>query len=564
VFTEHPLKGGVASFLAITASTTPLTTAALSNQKTSDTLTAGTTAGLVKNAPQTAEIDRYPAGITSLQNPFATLSTPKILPLFSLSLPAQTNRDAQLGGSSAPTFGDSSSASPTTGSAQTNGHTKFNLISSVAPTPAWPKTAYHLSDSAPIPLKQLESWIQFGEVRSAWLEQRKAAKMNWFERIGAEIDRARRRDPAVEFSRKAIMRIQTTPEGREVLGQLQDEYLRTGRKLIIVGGEFRNSAVIRDNGVETINGIRGQANPIEGIYLFNRKFLEFRDKNVSMEYLCGNMAHEMRHLVSRAQIDRLSGRAGAAFSHAFIDEQRARLTGYLVAARLNKGVPTDYSDEARNLIRAPRAFWAQMKSWSIYAHNLDMDEMRDPVRAYSQRIAMLRSAIAENDANISQHFPRTESQLEVLEKREGLKGQLRDVRGIYQSLLENEPGERAANVQMLDAITDLRRKLRSPESSGLLLSYTTAHDDPAFQLLEDGLQRDMKSLASLVHHKGLPHFKPRPGQLSWAQFQERVRESQRLHPEYWVEHRARFPSGPRSVLHESRLRRLFHSPIQTR
>jgi len=158
------------------------------------------------------------------------------------------------------------------------------------------------------------------------------------------------------------MRIQSTPEGREVLGELQDEYYRTGRKLIIAPADFCGSTIIRNNGIETINGIRGQANPLEGIYLFNRKFLDFRDRHIALEYLCGNMSHEMRHLVSRGQMDSLSGRAGTAFSHAFIDEQRARITGYLVAGRLNKGKATDYSDEARSWARDPKAFWEELKS----------------------------------------------------------------------------------------------------------------------------------------------------------------------------------------------------------
>jgi hypothetical protein len=175
---------------------------------------------------------------------------------------------------------------------------------------------------------------------------------------------------------------------------------------------------------------------------------------------------------------------------------------------------------------------------------------------------MLRSAIAENDANISLNLPRIASQLDILEKQEGLKEQLRDVRGVYQSLLSQEPGERQANVQMLDAITELRRKLRSPEGKALLQSYTTAHQDPAFRLLQDGFERDMNSLRTLIEHKTLPRFTPKKGQLSWAQFQERVRESQRLHPEYWIEHRARFPVGPGSLLQEVRLERLFHSPVR--
>lgn len=587
VFTDHPLKGGIASVLAVTASTTPFITGDTTYPGTPDSSAGQRVSGLMKHSPQNpakghleglGEHSRrlslpsesispdkggqHPDNATAQQNPFSPLSIPPILPLFSVSSTVPKWLDNHSGGAAVRSFGYSPVAPVTNNQPQISRTTPSTLISSVASDSVSQTIGAPRSESAPIPLKELETWIQFGEVRSAWLEQRKAAKMNWFQRLGATIERALHRDPAVEFSRRAIMRIQTTPEGREVLGQLQDEYLRNGRKLIIIGGDFRGSDVIRDNGVETINGIRGQANPLEGLYLFNRKFLQFQNRDVAMEYLCGNMSHEMRHLVSRAQIDRLSGRAGAAFSHAFIDEQRARLTGYLVAARLNRGVPTDYSDEALKLIRNPRAFWSDMKSWSIYAHNLDREEMRDPIRSYTRRIAMLRSAIAENDANISLNLPRIASQLDILEKQEGLKEQLRDVRGVYQSLLSQEPGERQANIQMLDAITELRRKLRSPEGKALLQSYTAAHQDPAFRLLQDGFERDMSSLRTLIEHKTLPRFTPKKGQLSWAQFQERVRESQRLHPEYWIEHRARFPVGPGSLLQEVRLERLFHSPVR--
>jgi hypothetical protein len=168
--------------------------------------------------------------------------------------------------------------------------------------------------------------------------------------------------------------------------------------------------------------------------------------------------------------------------------------------------------------------------------------MRDPIQSFTKRIIMLQKAIRDNDANISVHLPQIGSQLNILEQKEGLKGQLRAVRTIYENLLISEPGERAANKQMLYLIKELRLILSSPEGEKLLKSFKAVPDDPAFRLLQQGLERDEKALRALIKEKRLPQFKPKRDQLSWDEFKERVRMSQREHPEFWVEHRARFPA----------------------
>lgn len=539
---EHPAQGSLASLLSLTVTASPLAAlsfpppAPLNDEEAHRTeihlgkmTTHRPPSGIAMVEARAEDVFLPPhrdkltqmtppsASVRTDQSPLESLTPPPLLSLFTVS--AQSHLLS----------GDSSH--PVMSAARTASSALF-LNTGIALPSIQPST---------IPLRELDSWIQFGEVQSPWLERHKAERMNWLEQLGATIQRTLHRDPAVELSRQAIMGIQSTPEGREVLGQLRDEYARTGRKLIIAAADFRGSTIIRSNGVETINGIRGQADPSEGIYFFNRRFLEFRDRDVALEYICGNMSHEMRHLVSRSQVDRLSGRGGAAFSHAFIDEQRARITGYLVAAQLNKGKPTDYSDEARKWADSPEAFWKELNSWSIYAHNLETEEFRDPIRAFTKRITMLRKAIKENDANISEHLPRIGSQLDILEQKEGLKGQLKEVRAIYETLVANEPGERAANKQMLYLITELRRSLTSPEGETRLRSYQAAPNDPAFRLLQEGLKRDEHALRSLMQTKQLPRFNPKQGQLTWDQFKDRVRFSQRAHPEFWKEHRARFP-----------------------
>jgi len=543
MLSRYPAKESLASFLSLTVTATPLSAAYMPPSTQSNGEDSQNLSGLVDKWSAAHPNGAINTGSSPIRSPVppphlstsggatsapmheqtegSTLESLKIPPLLSLF--------------------SVTASSPSQGQARPPLQTSVAETNPAASSLAEAGVTLHSIPPAPIPLKKLESWIQFGEVQSAWLERRKAAKMNWLQRLGATIQHNFKNDPAVELSRQAIMLIQTTPEGREVLGQLQDEYSRTGRKLIIAAADFRGSAIIRNNGVETINGMRGQANPNEGMYLFNRKFLGFRDRDTALEYLCGNMSHEMRHLVSRGQVDRLSGRAGAAFSHAFIDEKRARLTGYLVAARLNKGRPTDYSDEARSWAHNPEAFWEELKSWSIYAHNLDMDEMRDPIRAFTKRIIMLRKAIQENDANISVNLPRIGSQIEILEQKEGLKNRLKGVRTIYENLRANEPGERAANKQMLYLITELRRTLSSAEGEKLLRSYQSVPEDRAFLLLQQDLKRDEQALRALIQTKRIPRFTPKRGQLSWDEFKERVRISQREHPEFWVEHRARFP-----------------------
>ncbi|MBI5243600.1 MAG: hypothetical protein HY922_07935 [Elusimicrobia bacterium] len=381
--------------------------------------------------------------------------------------------------------------------------------------------------AAPIPLEELETWMEFGPPP-------KTAGSAL-----AGIGLGPRQDPAVVLSKQAIMHLQSTPEGREVIQELQREYAKSGRKVVIRAVDVEGSAVVQRRGIEGIDGIRGLAYYNEGIYEFNRKFLEFKDKDVAMETLCGNMSHELRHLVSHAQIKRLLPDSHEVFKKSLLDEQRARLSGYLVAARLNSGKATDYSEEAKDLARKPGQYWDGLKRGPYYVDSLEADEMRDPVQAYTDRLAVIQTLIDRLSKSIA-GLPKLGAKLQIMEDKEGLKARLTELRSQYDGQAASDPERLKRYEAQLAKVKSLRDRLMSPQGEELLKRFQAAADDPEFRRLQQAMVRDEKALIELLAGKPLPVLKPTPGQLDWDEFNECVERSRRDHPAFWSDFRARF------------------------
>jgi hypothetical protein len=345
---------------------------------------------------------------------------------------------------------------------------------------------------------------------------------------------------AESFICDALARMQEAPEGRAVLRELVDEYRRSGTTLLIRADDYSDSRIIRRKGVEGIVGHRGEANLDLAVYSFNRKFLSLADRELAVEAVACNMAHELRHLASRAAIERLSPGIAGPFSDSLLDEQLARTTGLLVAAQLAPDRPTDYTEEAASLARDPEAFWNRRKLWSFYCLDLDPEEMLDPAGAYRRRLESMRLETAGLRRQLETDIPEALSEMDVLASREGLAEPLRELRREMEAVEAALPGlieENGDNASALEG-----RVQRFSGKRGRALAAAAKH--PAFALLEEEYRRKLAALAALVRDHPLPEARMPEGQLGMEEFRERVRASQSEHPEYWGDHWARWGRRP--------------------
>ncbi|MFA6030172.1 MAG: hypothetical protein WC969_09980 [Elusimicrobiota bacterium] len=342
-----------------------------------------------------------------------------------------------------------------------------------------------------------------------------------------------------DFLRACFDLMQTAPEGREVLRQLVDEYTRGGRKVTIMPEDFADSTIFHDGEMEDINGTHGMVVPDQYAYYFNSKYLEFENRDLAIQYVAANIAHEFRHLVNQAQVERITPEAAEAFSLAFINEQRARQTGYLVAVRTNKGKATGSTEDARSLAQDPDGYWEGLKAGG-YSQYLDIDEMSDPVRAYSSRIALLQEEAASVREQIAQQIPRTRAALEILSTKEGHAAELKNLREEIDTMSKILPEELK---EILGTIKELQRMVavfRSPRARGDLQYLRAAAKSPAFQKLVADYRRDQAALVQLLREKPIPAPVMPKGQSGWERVRALVKQSQREHPQYWAAFWAKF------------------------
>ncbi|MFA6028595.1 MAG: hypothetical protein WC969_01945 [Elusimicrobiota bacterium] len=396
-----------------------------------------------------------------------------------------------------------------------------------------PKTALPdaASADAPVPWSEVEKVLKFGH--RPYLPGR----------TGDMLDAAIRelRSPqgpaavAEEVTRRSLEKMQQTPEGREVLRQLIGEFGSQGKTILVRSEKFEGSTIDRSNGYEGVVGIRGMAYTEDLIYGFNELYLKMKDREAVVDFLAGNMAHEFRHLANRAMVKRLSPDSlEDGFELSFVDEQRARQTGYLVAARLSKDKANDHTQEAASLGQDSAAFWDDLKTTG-YPRYLDLEEMKDPVKAYRARLKALEEEKQETYLPLVRFkIPRLLSALDVMTKKEGLGPEGDTVRNDARVLAATIPNDLKDLETAMRDIQGLLKQMEDPALAQALARTREAGDSKAFLRLKADLARDQKNLEDLLRVKKMPAPKPPAGQLTRDQFWARVKTSVKEHPQYWT------------------------------
>jgi hypothetical protein len=412
------------------------------------------------------------------------------------------------------------------------------------PRPAEPESAPPLPSDAPVPWPEIEKVVKFGH------------RFGWAKELSSRCRRFRRRDDPADqaeaLARSSLDFLQKTPAGREVLRELVSEYRRMGRTVLVDAEDFPLSAVLSTDGQEGIAGVLGSAitatagglYPISFEYSFNRKFLGFKDRELAAQILATNMAHEFRHLVICAQTMRKSSFLIGPISSilGLMNEQRAFLTGGLVALQMGFDKPNEAVERASRMAQDPDAFWKSLKRISDYGWKFDLEELKDPASAFASRIA----AVEERRSNIREvllrGIPEMESKLDVMTRMEGLGPEADELRGQLRarsSFLSKEAEALGSTLRGLRLLASME-----PVLGGGLRSMAGSE---LFKGLYADLERDQRALAEAL--KSRP---PRPREemedsLSWERFDELVRKSMKEHPWYWEEHFNKFPGDRKSA-----------------
>lgn len=385
---------------------------------------------------------------------------------------------------------------------------------------------------------EIEGVVDVGEKPKGWLDRIQYELAPYIARLDKPEWREQR------TTRKALELMQTTPEGREVLRQLVDELgpksANKGAKVQVRSEDFgeRSSISMRD-GVEGILGARGRARYTMDLktaeYHYSSKYLEFKDQDMATSMLAGNMAHEFRHIVNVAQLMRLSPDEAIPYQLAFVNEQRARQTGYLVAARLNKGKSNDYLNEANALNQDPDAFWDDIKRSPSYIRTLDPAEMKAPLAAYKSRLEALREDNQETRENISRNLPRALDAIAVLSKKEGRGKDVAELQVQAAAMLRSYPEFLKSGEEQERLIGMLVAQLETPKGQEWAAMLAKAGDSTAFQRYSADYERDRRTLAQVLKAAPAPKRERPAGSLTWEQFWAAVKESRAKHPEYWAE-----------------------------
>ncbi|MFA6092546.1 MAG: hypothetical protein WCU88_03685 [Elusimicrobiota bacterium] len=383
---------------------------------------------------------------------------------------------------------------------------------------------------APVPWDEIAQVVKFGH--RPWLGEKLDGL---YRRLrGQDTEEAR----AQALCREAIDTMQAAPEGRLVLKNLLNEYRASGKTILVKTESFKNTYSIRRDGVETIVGGRiaesGQ-NFLGGAYCsFNSLFLSFQDKESARQALPGLIAHEFQHLETRAYLQSRAPWMLKNFNGMLLDEQRARVTGYLVDLRTHKDRLTENLKSAALLAQDPDAFWEKLKL--LYPGKLDLSEISYPSSAYGIRIKAFAKFKAEKEDLLNNSIPRKILMAEILSSKEGLAPRLQDIRAELRSDQEALPRQ----IQSLGKTMDgMRNAIKNYKMGFSASGAQNAAAAPSIRDISDSVDRDQAAMKEALRKNPLPELQPGE-QLNWKEFEQKVRESQQQHPEYWAEYRQKF------------------------
>ncbi|MFH2202214.1 MAG: hypothetical protein ABIJ96_03785 [Elusimicrobiota bacterium] len=343
--------------------------------------------------------------------------------------------------------------------------------------------------------------------------------------------------PALEteqqkFVKQVIGKLQESEEGRRILNDVVQEAKLAGRQVTIRAEDFAGSVRMVDDGVETVRGLRGTANSANWTYTFNKKFMDYENREQALETMAVLTGHELQHIRWNSGKKRDLPEYADILHYDLGNEKEARLKGALIAVELNKGTPNAELYSAANISRNPDGYWADMKMVNgNYARSLEPQEMADPIGTYERRLKRLEDHQKETEEMARLEIPARLAEIAHLEQDHGLKSELGMVRGYYESSKEFMPGRVEKTQKTIDYIRQqLDYMKRNPQ---LVAKLKRAAADENYALIAEENARDEEKLAGLLATKTLPPKTLPQGVWSRAQFYEFVESDRHDHPEHW-------------------------------
>ncbi|MBI3553367.1 MAG: hypothetical protein HY077_12805 [Elusimicrobia bacterium] len=328
--------------------------------------------------------------------------------------------------------------------------------------------------------------------------------------------------PQKAYVKAMLAELQKSEEGRKIVNGIVSE----GIVVKIQPMDFPGSPLVKAGDLEEIHGVRGMAVPKQKTYYFNSNFMKMADQEVGLESVASNMGHELNHILMHARIDRLFHKEAyeEVLNYALVDEQSARLKGYVVAYELNHGKPNGYIQEARQVLNNPDVYWENMKLWMpAYARALDLEEMKDPVRSYQARLQALTDKVDELDKE-GPGIDFELSRIDHMGQAHGLAKALTELRALFTTDKATLPTRTKDVKDSIALVKERIGTLQSIKGKPFAEKLKAAANDPRFAALFGDMQSDLKKLEGYKKSKPVPNPKATPGQMGWDAFEKRWAE----------------------------------------
>ena len=321
--------------------------------------------------------------------------------------------------------------------------------------------------------------------------------------------------PEKAYVRAMTDKLQESEEGRKIMRGVIAE----GVVVKIQPESFAGSRVDKRGELEELHGVRGMADTDSNVYTFNRLFMKMQDKESGLESASSNMGHELNHVLLHTRVAKRLPEYDDVLNYALVDEQSARLKGYVVAWQLNRGKPNGYIQDGKEVADNPEDFWERMKSWSpAYERSLDLEEMKDPVRSYQARAERIKKEADESD-QLAPGYDFTLRRIDHLGSAHRFAEALKELRAQIQGQKDSVP-EEIKEIRESQAIVNERiAYLQSAKGKPFLEKMQKAASDPRFIQLFHDMEADLEKLRSYKQTKPVPKPKPTPGALNWGAFE---------------------------------------------
>lgn len=321
--------------------------------------------------------------------------------------------------------------------------------------------------------------------------------------------------PEKAYVKSMTDKLQESEEGRKIVRGVISE----GVVVKIQPENFPGSRIDKRGELEELNGVRGMADTDSNVYTFNKLFMKMQDRESGLESAASNMGHELNHVLLHTRVGKRLPEYEDVLNYALVDEQSARLKGYVIAWQLNKGKPNGYIQDAKQVADNPEDFWERMKSWSsAYERSLDLEEMKDPVASYEARAERIKKEVDES-GELAPGYDFTLRRIDHMGSVHRFAEALKELRAHIQGQKDSVP-EEIKEVRESQAIVNERiAYLKSAKGKAFLEKMKKAASDPRFIQLFHDMQADLAKLQDYKKTKPVPKPKPTPGAMDWGAFE---------------------------------------------